>query len=529
VAGERDDTVILVDPDIREVGIDRDAFVTALRCQENRRTMLVPGLASHPELLTAAVKTSGAVKAVVVAAKLGRPPIAELRTWGVAGGLSPLKIQTVSLDILHARRGPTERSTYAVRMVRAALAALDTPGTAKAARRPVVSLSRRSLLSGRSTTWVPVIEVDTRTCRGTVRCQRCVEACPWDALEIPQDVLGGPPVVDASRCRACSGCLDVCPPSALRLDGHSVEGVARRLNALLQSDDGAAAPAMVIACRTVVEPLHRLGERGGLPGWLVLELACLGGVGSAWYLAALAGGARTVQILPCEGCRDRASLTKDLHFTRKLLAALGDAEAAQRVAVLPGEGSRLQRAILAAERLSALVDSNVAEMIPTDGIKTAAPVAAWAVGKLQRALAGPAQGRQDRGRVIQGGGAPLGVPRTGEGCTACGVCTRNCPAGALTLSHGVGSTDLVLDPAACTGCRVCVQTCPESVLDVDLGVDLDLLAGGCVPIARITSAVCPDCGESVPSLPATAQMTSLPAELASRCPRCRQAVLVASV
>ena len=158
-----------------------------------------------------------------------------------------------------------------------------------------------------------------------------------------------------------------------------------------------------------------------------------------------------------------------------------------------------------------------------------ARVAAWAVGKLQQALGGPVQDRHQEPPMILGEGAPLGVLRAAtEGCTACGVCVRTCPTRALSLSAGLGTTDLVLDPAACSGCGVCVETCPESVLDVVPGVDVDLLLRGAVPIARVVVAPCPDCGESVPALPATAHLNSLPAGLSERCPRCRQAALVAS-
>ncbi|MHB1475065.1 MAG: 4Fe-4S binding protein [Dermatophilaceae bacterium] len=527
MTGVRYDTAILVDPDVRGVGIDLDALVSTLKGLGTGRTVLVPGLARHPELLTGAVKASRARRAVVVTAELECPPVAELRTWGAAGGLAPLGVQVVALDILRARRSTTERSAYAVRMVRAAVAA---PGTAVAARRSVgASLSRRGLLTGRATTWVPVIEVEARACVGTLRCGRCVEACPEDALQIQDDVLGAPPVVDASRCQACSGCLDVCPSGALSLDGHDPGTLGQQLRALCQRGDGAAAPALVISCQSAAEPLHRLGERDGLPGWLVLELACLGGVGSAWHLAALAAGARTVQLLPCERCLDRGSLTSELSFTRDLLAALGDVDATRRVGVLPAGGSRLKRAVLAADRLTALVDGTGADQMPAPrAVDTSARVAAWAVGELQVGLGSAGQDRHLLPQMIQGQGSPLGVLRAADGCTACGVCARICPTRALSLGAGVGSTELVLDPAACTGCGVCIETCPEDVLEVVPGVDLDLLAGGCVPLARVAAAACPDCGESVPALPAAALLTALPTELASRCPRCRQTALVAS-
>ena len=59
-------TIILVDPGVRGAGIDEDVLLTALQGVTTGRTMLVPGLERHPELLTRAAKTSGARKAVVV-------------------------------------------------------------------------------------------------------------------------------------------------------------------------------------------------------------------------------------------------------------------------------------------------------------------------------------------------------------------------------------------------------------------------------------------------------------------------------
>lgn len=529
--GVRSGTVILVDPGVRDVGVEPHALISGLHGPGISNTMLVPGLARHPELVTGAVKACGARRAVVVSAEPGHPPIAELRMWGQAGGLAPLGVEVVALDILRARRSPGERAAYALRMVRAAVAAVAGPGTAAAVRTPVgASLSRRALLNGRATTWAPVAEIRSSACAGSLLCGRCEPACPQQALQANDDLTSDPPTVDPSRCDGCSGCLDVCPTGALSLDGHDPGILAQRLSALLQGSDSSPTPALVIACQGAAEPLHHLGQRSGLTGWLVLEVACLGGIGSTWQLAALAAGAPAVQVLPCTRCKELRSVTKDLAFTRSLLTALGDPDASRRVGVLPAGGLQLKRALNAAHQLTALIDRTTRNPMPTPAAfetpaRAEARVAAWAVGHLSRALSRPGQ---EHRAPVTGEGAPLGVVRAVPGCTACGVCARTCPTDALRLSSLPGSTDLVLDPAACTGCGICAQTCPEHVLEVTHAVDLKLLTDGPLPIAQVAAPPCPDCGTNVPALPATTHTPSMPAALASRCPRCRQAALLAS-
>ena len=540
MVGGRPAVGVFVDPGVRRDGIDLDALLVDLQAAGAAPVRVVPGLARHPDLLAGAAVAVGARRIVVVTGGFERDLLGELRTWGAGVGLDRLGVQLVTLGSLRARRTALERAAYAARLVRAATAAAVASDVAASARRSLgPALTRRALLHGRASTWVPVVDVDDRACLGALRCGVCVDACPEQALTIRTDAPGEPPQVDAARCVACTRCLDACPAGALRLDGHDPESLAHRLHALLRGDDGAPAPALAISCTDAAAQGRTLEQCGGAAGWLTLEVACLGGIDGAWLLAAVACGARAVRILPCARCRGRAALADDVDFARDLLSVLGDPSASDRVGVLPAASGRARRSVGTAGHLAPLVDSAAADRLPRpvageSQARDTARVAAWAVAELDRALDPggrlPSGATSGRPRRILGAGSPLGVvSAVPPGCTACGVCVRTCPSGALDLQVGGSVALLSFDAADCTGCRLCRDACPEGLLDVTRGVDLEALARGRTVIGRIDAPACPDCGAEVPVLPVAARHPGLTDVVAGRCSACRQVVLAASL
>eukprot|EP00771_Trimastix_marina_P003155 gnl/Trimastix_PCT/4365.p1 GENE.gnl/Trimastix_PCT/4365~~gnl/Trimastix_PCT/4365.p1 ORF type:complete len:394 (+),score=97.98 gnl/Trimastix_PCT/4365:288-1469(+) len=59
-------------------------------------------------------------------------------------------------------------------------------------------------------------------------------------------------------------------------------------------------------------------------------------------------------------------------------------------------------------------------------------------------------------------GGPLRINT--ESCIRCGMCVRNCPFGAISISGDVASGFPVIDPRKCMACCRCFNTCPKQAI-----------------------------------------------------------------
>lgn len=296
-------------------------------------------------------------------------------------------------------------------------------------------------------------------------CDTCVTLCPTDAITL------GPPIThNPDRCVKCELCLHACPTGAFR-------GEDNRANLLANVAELAARGELhrlELACK-----FHPSADVGPAEASSVLRLpSCLGSLSPSALVAMAALGIETISLRldRCLGCpfgRARYGIEESVRETRRLLAALG----------APGEIVLIT---------SAAEDDNWVQHPVRDAggvVFSRRLVPGSATGEIPQA-AGQALAADDlatrvdmpreRLRLLLALGrlphtldtlpASQGFIRleATDACTACGLCARVCPTGALQmLENDDGDVfHLIFRAGACTDCGACLPYCEPDALQM---------------------------------------------------------------
>ncbi len=390
-------------------------------------------------------------------------PVVDLGGPG-RGGLDPEEAVAVMAAVLHG----------AVARARA------FPGAGTANARVVLAsggtaVSRRGLFTLPPVVYRTTPTIDRGLCAAPSGCDRCVAACPHDALSVEGDSI----IVERSGCESCGLCVDACPHRAVRFPGYSAGELEAELSAAL--DPGVAPPDAAIAftCMSYPEPLD--GR------WLPVTTACAGMAPVAAMLRALSLGATEVGVRPCaEGCANGcdASIRGRVDYCQELLAALGDSPS--RVRLLSAEAQDPARA--------------ARPLPPLPGARTGGAVALFGRGAAAAAIEDIAA-RFDAGApvIIEHPESPVGiVDINADACTACGTCAVACPTDALAVETSEDAWSLLFDHALCTACGECQRLCPEQAagaISFRAVTDMSALRAG-PGVAMTTEEVrCERCGQ----------------------------------
>jgi ferredoxin len=319
-------------------------------------------------------------------------------------------------------------------------------------------------------------------------CDACVRACPADALH-----LNGSIALDVEACKVCGACLHVCPTGAF----EGEDGVVDLLKCVARLE-----PARVIELACAQHPAPEKGPSDVEA--VVRTTGCLAALGPSAYTGLIAMGLQRVSVRldACAECpisQARTSITAAISTAQQLLALYGLAD---RVVEISTVSVRKNRPVYAAKnpplsrrglfRLFAAEGPRQIARVLTDEtdqskIKSPSPERRRLINTLRHLPAANDSSALD--------GLPFAHITANDQCTACGVCARICPTGALKLTMTEDSTyQLSFTSAACIACDTCVQLCEPTALGRTTATLGEVLSSDAVELRSGTLRACPKCG-----------------------------------
>lgn len=301
-------------------------------------------------------------------------------------------------------------------------------------------------------------------------CAICEKACPVNAISF--EAVDGRQVVthDGETCVKCGLCLRVCPVEAYTGDN----GVASLLEFVYRQDNQGI---VELACA-----LHPNIEQGPSQVHLVLNTgACLAALGPSAIMALLTLGVAHVvlRVDYCHSCplaESRSEIDfmvtqlenllarhEELGSPVTLLEAVSDDLPSRKVASIKAPPKSRRDFFRTLTTPEALPEEVQLLMLPRVSDAGKHPPSERL--RLIRALKStPKDWHSSK---------PLGTYQTAkisadDKCTACGVCDRACPTGAIRFNEQDGERfTLTFDAGSCTTCGLCITYCEPRALSRD--------------------------------------------------------------
>lgn len=355
-----------------------------------------------------------------------------------------------------------------------------------------------------------------------VGCTQCVTACPVEAIAL----VDGAPTLDAETCIRCGLCLQTCPTSVFSQPNPAE---AQLLAVVAQQ----SAPAILLVC-----PFHSTPSQSTAPVDLIVQhRRCLAALSIDQLLALSQAGVRTVWLddHPCTSCPlsvTQARLHKTITSANTLLQAFGrpatlflcsthtaqlNPEPEHRPLIDAANPPVTRRKLFAAlgralhgASAPAKATRDDEPALNTTRLRQQVPPQRTALQQQLQQWEPPATASLDVATL------PFAdVQIDPDSCSACGLCARFCPTGALHFTAAAAQFSITFQPAICIDCPLCTVACPEdAILMGDSLSTADLVTTEWQPLVAGRLTQCQQCGVPTAHRPDD--------QAAVRCYACRQ-------
>ena len=289
---------------------------------------------------------------------------------------------------------------------------------------------------------------------GILACQRCITACPADAITSLKDKIE----VNPFLCQGGGACATACPSGAIQYAYPRLKDTLEKIKMMLKAYYAAGGEQAAIAF--YAEEEASLYEHAALEQYIPFQLEEIASVGIEVWLSAFAYGAHDVVLLTHENTLVEVNETIDTQmvYAQEIMAGMGYESSCLHKLVVKSNSivssPKISNSfnVVTPGKFIALNDKRSALRMATDHLYLFAP--------------------QPQKITSLTAGAPFGeVQVNKERCTLCMACVSVCPAKAL--SDGNELPQLNFSEANCVQCGLCSSACPETALTLSARYNFD--------------------------------------------------------